>query len=316
MPVLFAGGEEICFPNRDGVTLATSYYRADYSRHSLWVLNYLETPNVGPQDDVWITLQWGWHIHHQYPTFVDHLQLRDASGNIIASMQFATGLASIRASCNGLIGEAWPHASQQSMRKVDLHYRRHQSSGEFAVYTDNQLRSRVTGNTDTGQPFSRLRVTATAPSVYGPNVSEVCIATDDTRTFDVFTLAPNAAGDTHSWINDYTTVDEEELNSTDFQASDVAGQEEMLNLTDLPAFVPDTAGVRALEVWRYATRGAAGPTGYQPGLKTNGVAAYRTAEVLDEGWSSRPDLYLVNPVTGVPFTKAEIQALQAAKKSA
>ncbi len=143
----------------------------------------------------------------------------------------------------------------------------------------------------------------------GNAVSEILIASEDTRTFlGVSSLAPSGAGDTNTFTTGaYTDIDEIVLDDADMLTSDTAAQVFNCALTDLLA---GTFAIRGVQVTVRAAKGSSGPSTLGIGIKTGGTA--NTAnQALDTALLNYKRLMLTNPVTSNAFTVTEVNALLA-----
>jgi hypothetical protein len=70
-----------------------------------------------------------------------------------------------------------------------------------------------------------------------PRLSEVIVASVDTRSLSVTTHLLNAAGSANQWTGAYTDIDEVAINDTDFIYTDTADYDAQFGLSNLPAGV-------------------------------------------------------------------------------
>lgn len=136
--------------------------------------------------------------------------------------------------------------------------------------------------------------------------SEIIVADEDTRLMSLKTLVPNAAGDTNDWVNDYTSIDEETIQTIDAVYIDSVDKDFQCNLTGMPTgdfqikavkctiFVSDSLASRAVQI----------------GIKTNSVVHLGSTKNLDSSWETKEELFNNNPETSDQFTPDEINALQ------
>jgi hypothetical protein len=137
-------------------------------------------------------------------------------------------------------------------------------------------------------------------------ISEIIVADEDTRIMQLDTIAPSAAGDTNSWTGSYTDIDETTLSDTDKLYTSTADADVQVNLTGMPAGSYTPLAVKL------TTRFANPSTQYglQQGVKTNGTVSLSATQQSVGYWGSKEVMYQTNPVTGQPWTSAEIEALQ------
>lgn len=192
------------------------------------------------------------------------------------------------------------------------------ASGSVKVYVDGTL-TLDTGVMDVtasgattldGAYFSTTKTTSNACGW-----SEVIICTQDSRTLSLKTLVPDAAGTANAWTGAYTDIDETTASDTDVLTSATALQVANFNTTGMPSGWANLS-VTAVKVVASAARGSTGPSKLALGVRTNSADSFPTAVTLDTGFSAPvTTTYELNPVTGIAWTTAEIDALQIAFKS-
>jgi len=128
-----------------------------------------------------------------------------------------------------------------------------------------------------------------------------CVASFPTAAGDSTQFTPSAGS---NWQN----VDETDPNDdTDYNSSSVAGNRDLYNITNLPAF---TGNVLGADVWMRARKDNGGTEQLKTAIKTNSVVYYGPTENLANSYAMYRKQYLVNPNTGIAFTQAEANALQ------
>lgn len=198
--------------------------------------------------------------------------------------------------------------------KLDLEITNFGPTGYINLYTNGStlpLLSNTTNLLWTGA--SNLNQFILMDSSYlsvGP-LSEMLLADEDTRTWYVCTLVPNAAGD-NSNLNSGTYVDIDELLAIDADVitANTAGQEAQYNLSNLPGGYFDIKGVKV------AYRGTKGAnvvlSNWSLGVKTEGTINVSQMNTMNTTWESFERLMIINPVTGIQWTQQEINDLQIA----
>jgi hypothetical protein len=190
------------------------------------------------------------------------------------------------------------------------------SGGYVKVYMDNYLAISYSGDPTAGGSTSLdgLCLSAGYPS-YTARWSEVIVATTDTRTMHLLTLAPNAAGSTSSWSGSYTDIDELITSDLDVLSSATANQVTSVNTTGMPSGYVGLSPLQ-VKVVAVAARGSSGPSKLALGVRTNSTDSFPTATTLDTGYTTPvTTTYDLNPVTTAAWTVAEIEALQLAFRS-
>ena len=107
-------------------------------------------------------------------------------------------------------------------------------------------------------------------------------------------------------VDNYLLVDEQPPSSTDYVGSATIGQQDLYTLADLTG----SGTVLAVAPTIYAAKDEVGSRTLKPlvrGATTNAGAALP----LDFAYATRQSVFLVNPETGLAWTAAEVNALQA-----
>lgn len=191
------------------------------------------------------------------------------------------------------------------------------ASGSVKVWVDSALVIDYSGNTAAGGGTTLDSVNL-GPMAAGATTgwSEI-IVTDgqDPRTLSLKTLIPDSVGAANAWVGAWSDVDDVTASDTDVMSSATANQVANLGLTGMPAGWSNLT-VTAVKLVASAARGAAGPSKLALGVRTNSADSFPTATTLDTGFSAAvTTTYILNPVTGLAWTPAEIDALQLALRS-
>lgn len=147
--------------------------------------------------------------------------------------------------------------------------------------------------------------------------SETLVTSVDPRGWRVSTLAPNSLGNYDAWNGNYADIDEPgAVVDADYISSDTAAQVESFGLSNL-SVLAQNMDVKAVALASRGRRGAAGPQNVQGMLRTNSADVYSAnlAGVVPTFSNLSGLIWQVNPVTGNPWTIAEIQNLEAGFKS-
>lgn len=128
----------------------------------------------------------------------------------------------------------------------------------------------------------------------------------------VHTVVPNGPGDSTQWTPttgaNWSTVDENPINTTDYVSAANAGMRDLYNVTDLPGA---TLGVYGVQLSLYAKKADAGSASISPVLRDGVTDVVQSSTGLSTSWG----LYYGPQVTkrpsnGAVFTAADINALQ------
>ncbi len=129
--------------------------------------------------------------------------------------------------------------------------------------------------------------------------SEVLVATTDTRTLNVVTLAPTGLGATAQWTGSYTGVNEVVLNDADGVATTTAGAIEEFTAGSLPA---GTWGVVGVVVAARAATGTGQPQHLDLGLNIGGTDYWSSDQALGTSLARVVYDWETNPATGAVWT--------------
>lgn len=190
------------------------------------------------------------------------------------------------------------------------------AAGWVRIYNDDRLVGSFTGDPRVGGSTTLSKASlsngSNATSWSEWTYSGMIWGDEDTRGLKIITHYPNAAGDVNTFSSGvYTAVDEQGDTGTDYAESLVANQKYLFNILNVPA-AWGTIDVRQVSV-RSRTMGAnsGGPTQAKQLVKTNATEYQAPAKTPSTvNYQLLIDAFDNNPVTGVAWTKAEIDALQ------
>lgn len=148
------------------------------------------------------------------------------------------------------------------------------------------------------------------------NTSELIIADEATINMRVATLAPDGNGTVQDWdAGDFTDIDDLDLDTGTVLESGTAGQE----ATFLQPGIDNTFStrpVRGVSFTATARENGAGPSIIDVGYRHDGTQFYPFAVALQAGFLSETFFESTNAGTGLPFTVADVNAMQLAYRSA
>jgi hypothetical protein len=196
----------------------------------------------------------------------------------------------------------------------------HASAGELSFWINNVLIGQVTGNTNAYNSAGFLsEMDFQNPSIgSGANgdhdYAEVLITKNENPyAMKVKTHVLNGTGADSAWTGAYTDVDEADPSTTDIISSATANQISTFATDDLPAIGADV--IRAVQVSVMARCGSTGPQNIQTVLYASATNQFGATQALVTGYNTYRHIYEQNSVTGVEFTKAEIDASNVGVKS-
>lgn len=318
MTYLFIGGEDIDFLGNAEVITTSTYRRAAFSRCALRTTagstNTVARGELSaPSSRFWFTARvYFGDSSSTTPTlvFYDGAQVRLG----IAQPSISTfGLSQYTTAWNSLATSAGMGAYTDKVGKIDV-YLDYAAAGTVRVFWDGTEILTYTGDLLSGGSTS-----LTAFALRGINYShcywsEVIAATTDTRALALVTHAPTAAGSTSQWTGSYASIDESTLTDSDLISTATPEQVSSFAVSDLPA---TNIGVQAVVVKARAQRdsGGTGPTNLQLGVSSGGTLGFSPDIATPAGFTTVSAIFETNPVTGAPFTVAEVNAMEIAVKS-
>jgi hypothetical protein len=193
----------------------------------------------------------------------------------------------------------------------------YQASGRVRVWVDGVLFIDYSGNVSAGGGTTLDSVNFSClSSVSTARWSEIIVTDgEDPRPLAVKTLVPNATGDVTGWTSGvFGDIDDTTASDVDLAVSDTAMQVLAVNCTGMPTGWGGLT-VRAVKSVALCARGATGPSKLALGLRQSSTNGFATAQTLDTGYGPVSTTWTANPVTGLAFTPAEIEAIQLAYRS-
>ena len=324
MAILFAGSEDIDFPDKDinGISTSSSYCRTDFARACINMggsPNYIKSPILTPFSSAWFSCiisrgsYWGgndFSVIHFENSSNDHrigIGSGDAVGKVCIFKYDGTTQTRLA------VSSSTPLIQAVELHKIDMQVLNYGTNGTVNVWVDNNFCVSYTGNIASGgTTLDRLHIKTYQITGYASGYfSEIIVADEDTRLMSLKTLVPNAAGDTNEWTGAYTDVDEVVINDSDTVYTDTAEEDVQFNLTDMPA---GNFEIKAVIASARIADGL-GTLDAQLGIKTNGSVNLGSTITLDSGWQTARQMWTQNPITASPFTVSEINALQAMVRS-
>jgi hypothetical protein len=238
------------------------------------------------------------------------------SDNHPRGIWFGSGTTASRAALYTYNGTTWTRLVEETVGALGAIWVKHDieiinygdSVATVNVYADGTLLLTYTGDIDTtGVSHFDCVLLGYTPSV-SVYVCEFIVADEDTRTFSLVTLPPNASGDASAWTGGWTDIDDITTNNMDMVYANTNDADMQVNLGGLPAGTYTVKAVKlAARVYRDA---AAVPTGIALGIKHGGSFDYGDKQALTTSWSSYERLMNTNPVHSAAWDVADIAALQ------
>lgn len=315
MTVLWCGGEDVDFPNGSAISIGTSsgsHYDPDYSRCGVCSAGtaYICKSNVlpTPLTDLWLSAIIYIPIGNTINKFIGIGKNGYNSGVLIGTDTYTNGKLALFKVDNltYTLLAAESGVSLVTAAKYDINIQNFDTTATIKVYINGNEYISYTGDAKPSGVGSLDQIFLFGNGSYG-YMSSIIVADEDTRLMRLKTLAPSAAGDTSAnWTGAYTDIDETTLSDADKIYSATNNADFQTNLTGMPS---GTWSVKAVKVAARCVDGSLS-TGIQLGIKSGGTVGSGDTQTASGYWQTKERLMIVNQVTGVAFTPAEIEALQ------
>lgn len=320
MTILWCGGEDIDFPNGSMPTVTTTAGRflANYARCALGLGESLQMAKSTVFPGGAITS--GWMAGNIMTTAVAQTTkglLGFGLGGTSKGLFVGIGATSSSLSLLKFDESTWtilatapgtPIATS-ILYRLDIQIISYGAAATVNVYLDGAFMLTYTGDvTVSGVTELDSVFLYNFSPAYDTYFSGFIVADEDTRTFELVTYAPSAAGDANAWTGAYTTVDETTLDDSDVVYTNTPDLDVQYNLTATPA---GTFAVKQVKVAARAaiTAGASAAT-LELGVKTGGTINVDAGHALTTAWETQERYMATNPVTAGAWTTAELDALQ------
>lgn len=325
MSILWAGGEDIDFPNNSGLSVSTTSttFRSGYGRCAI----HSSSTSIGARSLVFsggaVTSCW----------FTCEFILSAVTGNnaigigltkdgSTPSGLYVGGGASTAAKLTlykydgttktALASESGTSLTTSTLLRLDVEITSYGASATVNVYLGAVLLITFSGDVTVSGVTSLSAVgmgplNTSTPFYY----SEIIVADEDTRPFlGLLTMAPTAIGTTNDWSNNtVTNVNPTTINDANATSTNTVSKDQQYNLTDEPA---GTFNVKAIRIAARAfiTSGATASK-IKLGFNSGGSVAVSSAQTVATGATTYENIYSTNPVTSADWgDSTEINALQ------
>lgn len=199
------------------------------------------------------------------------------------------------------------------LHRVDMQITSYGASATVNVYLDGTLLITFTGNV-TVSGMSNFDSVFVSRFTNATVVSEVIVADEDSRSFSLVTMAPNANGTTQQWTGAVTDVNPTTINDANANFTNTAAQDQQYNLIDLPA---GAFNIKACKIAARAmhTSGSTA-TGVQLGVNSGGTVNVGSTNSLTTAFTTYERYLATNPVSGVNWVQSDMNPLQVDIRSA
>ena len=194
-----------------------------------------------------------------------------------------------------------------ALQKIDVEITGPMSAATVNVYIDLVLVLTFFGNLAFYTGLSGFDCARVGPSPQW-GISEFVICDLDTRNFDVFSQYGIADGGTDQWTGTYTDYNEVQINDASMVFSNAPAEDEQALGAHLPTGVFSVIGCN--EVARFSKVVGSMVGTLKLGVKTNSTINVDGGHSATTAWAQAERAMILNPVTGLAWTPAEINALQ------
>lgn len=185
-------------------------------------------------------------------------------------------------------------------------------SGVFRVWVNSELAFEFTGDVTTQTTISRVHMSSHhtgASAVWSENV----VADTTTLGMRVVCHTVNAAGDTNTWTNTNTAIDDATYDEADFIETNTVNNVYIVNHTDLSSTLVGNRTIAGLMFNAKGTiQAASTPTDVQAAVKTGGSTFFGASQGISTSGVTTllKEFWATNPNTSAAWTAAEITAVQ------
>lgn len=185
-------------------------------------------------------------------------------------------------------------------------------SGQATLYVNQVQQATFSGDVTTDS-VTQLASVQLGTTFSGGTAwwSEMILADSDTRTYSLFTMIPQANGNTHNFDTGSPSapvasqVNEFVLDDTTWDGSTTAGQIDEYTLNAVPA---GTFAVRAVGVSARMVKGTTGPSKADLAVRTGGSDFFSSDQSLTLGLANYQNWWVTNPNTSAAWTTSQIGA--------
>ncbi len=208
-----------------------------------------------------------------------------------------------------LIGTTTNPIVVSSLAKIDIHIVRDATVGAVTILKDGGTELSVS-NTDTStpSPVGKVRFIGLAGAGNEMYISQVIIANVDLKAYVLWTKPPTGDGTHTSWVGDYTTVDENVLNSADFAETNSTGQLQTYTGANVPSAY-STYLVKGFGVSAHMSNDSGSAVNDNQFVLRINNTDYTTTNlgiVKDGTIQQKQYIWETNPNTGTAFTTTDI----------
>jgi hypothetical protein len=343
MSILWCGGEDIDFPNGIAVSVDLNpiiRYRPAYARCSLYEVGngaLARSVLFGPVTSVWVTAQLSFYDLglNLGPTLFGLGKSGTGGGIFIGNtsktvsflvsdlvsypqlgVNVGDGNKLSLYKCDGttvtrLGSEVGYSIADYILYRLDMQIVGIGLASTINVYWDGALVISFSGDASMTGIANLDSVCSQLPFIQPTTYfSEVIVTDEDTRAMSLCTLPPAGPGTTENWTGAYTDINEIAIDDATVVTTNNPASEDWQ--ATLGPLVAGGLGVRALMI-AARTASPAGSAATKVGLGVNSGGTVNSGALqapVGASWTTLERLMPLNPITGLAWTAADVNALQ------
>lgn len=298
MSLLWAGGEDIDFPNGSTIAVSTgaANFRSGYARCALMfqasagqIYKSVVFPGGGVTD-CWLSFRWRIDAVNAGRMKIGlgksgtnkGIFLGPATGaatKISVSTYDGSTRTELGASDAGVI-------QNYTLQRVDMQLTDYGADAVIKVWVNGALvltvdaDCSISGVSDLDSVFLFSHLSGSGDECF----SEIIVADEDTTTFSLVTLAPSSTDGSNQWDGGYGDIDETSLSDSDLVYTDTADEDGLFGLTDTPS---GSFSVKGIVISARACKSADASIGtLELGVKSGGTSDVDAGRALTTTWET------------------------------
>lgn len=194
--------------------------------------------------------------------------------------------------------------------RLDFRCKLSATVGEMELYINGALFVSYSGNTAPSSGTDIYSLSVGNITIGGTCVhSAIMVADENTRGLTFIQRLPAGNGALSQWTGSYTAIDETGINDADFITPSTAGDISTFTFQTIPSQYTDF-DVKAVVLSGRGQAGPSDPTGFDMVTRVGSTNYFSALASIPPAFAGRQVVLLNNPATGVPWTRAEVDAAQ------
>lgn len=204
-----------------------------------------------------------------------------------------------------------PNKFIDQLNEIDIYIKLHASSGIIQMYVNEYLYYNYSGALVTQHNvIDAVRFCSPSNTADSNTISQVVVASEDTRGFKLKTLYPDGTGNSAYTTGNYADMDELTYNDTDFATIDTTNQVALSTFSDQNGG-DSSKIVKAVNMTtRYEKTSSGAPSDLQLAVRVSSTNYFGPSLGATVGTHYANRLMELNPATTAAWTYSEINALE------